>query len=110
MNEQILHYIKHHPEATTADICQALALQPAPGVMAVFALARSGWVQCGFRDDLVPTFRTIEKVGYCEDCGLVDHHLVAGLCDQCLVGSNWREGDCCPAAETEHTLEAHSHD
>ena len=40
-----------------------------------------------------------DTIGPCEDCGLVDHHLVEGLCAECRAKYTQPEAPCPPLPE-----------
>jgi len=35
------------------------------------------------KTDVIATRYEKEKIGYCDDCGLLDHHLLFGVCPRC---------------------------
>ncbi|WP_445157376.1 winged helix-turn-helix domain-containing protein [Halomonas sp. E14] len=88
MSQAILAYLQRAEDGVTiAEISLATGLTGEAVWFALGEMARAGWVIGCARANRPPLFHAIVRLGPCDWCGLVDHHLVAGMCPSCMVRS-----------------------
>ncbi|MEX0745293.1 MAG: hypothetical protein WD118_06790 [Phycisphaeraceae bacterium] len=88
MSQTLLCHLQRAEQGmTVAELCALTGLTPEAAWLSLAELARGGWVIGCARPNRAPLFYPITRLGECDWCGLVDHHLVASMCPGCMARS-----------------------
>lgn len=81
MHHRLLAELARNPAQSAESVANSVGLAPATAAYLIEDLIEAGHVTP--KVELALSYHPVEKIGRCEWCGLVSHHLIAGDCPAC---------------------------